>query len=67
MKQKGCKEDDILSLLDQFSQSIYQIEKAYLELAQPESKIKGKRDIGMSPVPNKSSKIPENQVLAISD
>ena len=54
-------------MLDQFTQSIYQIEKAYLEFAQPESSIKVKRDIGMSPVPSKSSKMPENKLLVMSD
>jgi hypothetical protein len=40
MRSKGCKEEDILSLLEQFSRSIYQIEKAFNELGQPESQIK---------------------------
>jgi hypothetical protein len=68
MKEKGCKEDDIISLLDQFTQSIYQIEKAYNELAQPESQIKVKRDIGMSPSPAKSTgKMAEMKLLLMSD
>ena len=68
MKQKGCKEEDILSLLDQFASSIYQIEKAFNDLAQPESQIKVKRDIGMSPSPAKSGgKVPELKLLMIGD
>jgi hypothetical protein len=66
MKQKGCKEEDIISLMQQFATAIYQIEKAYLDLAQPESQIKVKMDIGVSPG-QKSIKMSENKLLLMTD
>lgn len=69
LKAGGCKDEDILQLMDLFSQQIEPIGEAYTELALPESKItnaSGKKDIGKSPAKS-SGKVPEPYLLRMSD
>jgi len=59
MKLKGCKEQDILSLLELFSKNSVSIEQAFSELSKAESEVKklgtGRMDIGKVQSPQKSS------------
>ena len=69
LRASGCADDDILQLMDIFSEKIEPIEKAYMDLAQPESKIasaSGKKDIGRSPGKS-AGKEPEPFVLRMAD
>ena len=69
LRAGGCEDEDILQLMDLFSEKIEEVAKAFMDLALPKSQVTtstGKRDIGRSPGRSQGKEV-EEQVLRMSD
>jgi pyocin large subunit-like protein len=68
LRAGGCEDEDILQLMELFSEKAEEVGKVFMELAMPKSQISttaGKRDIGRSP--RSQGKDAEELVLRMSD